>query len=90
MNLKKVILCVGVLALAGVSTVSVNAASAEEKAAKKAELLEKYDTNKDGKINRDERAVKKADDEEARAKSKAEREARRAEKKKAKEKDMAP
>lgn len=57
------------------------AASAEEKAAKKAETLEKYDANKDGKINRDERAVKKADDEAEKAKRKEEREA----KKKAKE-----
>ena len=81
MNLKKIVICASVLALAGASAVSAATATAEEKAAKKAAVLEKYDANKDGKINRDERAVKKADDEAERARKKAEREAKRAAKK---------
>lgn len=63
--------------MSGVLAVPMNAASAEEKAEKRRQLLEKYDTNKDGKINRDERAVKKADDQAERERKKAEREAKK-------------
>lgn len=53
-----------VLALLCVATVSVQAQKAEtdEQKAVKTEMLAKYDTNKDGKLDKDERAKMTDDD----------------------------
>ncbi|MBS0662703.1 MAG: hypothetical protein JSR48_05520 [Verrucomicrobia bacterium] len=69
----------GLVALAGAMAVPALRAAdskedaAERRARREAEMLKKYDANHDGKLEPDEKAVRKAD----RAKAKAEREAKK-------------
>ena len=97
----KVILCASALVSASLFAVpalhaaqpksdEAKAAEAAEhklkKEAKDAEDLAKYDADKDGKLNKEEKAARKADNDKAKADAKAKKEAE----KKAKEKDKTP
>lgn len=97
----KVILCASALVSTGLLAVptihaaqpkSEDAKAAEaaerklKKEAKDAEDLAKYDADKDGKLNKDEKAARKADTDKAKADTKAKKEAE----KKEKEKDKTP
>lgn len=76
----KLVLFTSLLALAGMFATPVvraqgeDAAKAEKKAKREAEMLKKYDANKDGKLDDAEKATMKADQEKAKAERAAKKE----------------
>lgn len=76
----KIVLFTSLLALAGMFAAPAvraqgdDAAKAEKKAKREAEMLKKYDTNHDGKLDDAEKAAMKADQDKAKAERKAKKE----------------